>query len=401
MKSATSSSLSTKSFFEKINEINESSSNKAHHLHQDQLYPSTLQRSSSSSSSSSSAPISLSPSSTSRNCFRQENDLDSISLKSSKFSIQSASSSSQSLPSSSTTITASQQSSLPKSPRSSLLNHLGSYIKETSISTSDDRTSFSSTTISSSSPSSLSPPLCSQSQQHSQSNQSSASQSSSPTSSLKSTPTNDDTKSMAAFHFSNLFRKPKRIRTAFSPGQLLRLEEIFEKNRYVVGCERKQLARDLHLSETQIKVWFQNRRTKHKREKHITRSNLSTLGSLSNPSAGVDLTTNPSGPYTQSTNPLIQFRSQAHRVDEFGSGKYFNSTQTLRSLSNDMERFDFSSIINGSSALNDSISIDNYLLKDQFDRRQSFLNNYKLINSSKVSTASISLSPLIPNQAIK
>ncbi|CAG2104965.1 unnamed protein product [Medioppia subpectinata] len=66
----------------------------------------------------------------------------------------------------------------------------------------------------------------------------------------------------------NGYRKPKRIRTAFSPGQLLRLEEIFERNRYVVGCERKQLARDLNLSETQIKVWFQNRRTKHKREKH-------------------------------------------------------------------------------------------------------------------------------------
>ncbi|KAI2797664.1 Homeobox protein emx2 [Blomia tropicalis] len=58
----------------------------------------------------------------------------------------------------------------------------------------------------------------------------------------------------AAFHLSNMFRKPKRIRTAFSPGQLLRLEEIFEKNRYVVGCERKQLARDLNLSETQIKL---------------------------------------------------------------------------------------------------------------------------------------------------
>lgn len=73
----------------------------------------------------------------------------------------------------------------------------------------------------------------------------------------------------AAYHLSNMFRKPKRIRTAFSPGQLLRLEEIFEKNRYVVGCERRQLARDLNLSETQIKVWFQNRRTKHKREKHV------------------------------------------------------------------------------------------------------------------------------------
>ncbi|XP_068206516.1 homeobox protein EMX1-like [Palaemon carinicauda] len=62
------------------------------------------------------------------------------------------------------------------------------------------------------------------------------------------------------------FRKPKRIRTAFSPSQLLKLEQAFEKNQYVVGAERKQLAQSLNLSETQVKVWFQNRRTKHKRQ---------------------------------------------------------------------------------------------------------------------------------------
>lgn len=47
-------------------------------------------------------------------------------------------------------------------------------------------------------------------------------------------------------------RKPKRIRTAFSPSQLLRLERAFEKNHYVVGAERKQLAGSLSLSETQV-----------------------------------------------------------------------------------------------------------------------------------------------------
>ncbi|GCB71117.1 homeobox protein EMX1-like [Scyliorhinus canicula] len=62
-------------------------------------------------------------------------------------------------------------------------------------------------------------------------------------------------------------RKPKRIRTAFSPSQLLRLERAFEKNHYVVGAERKQLANSLCLTETQVKVWFQNRRTKYKRQK--------------------------------------------------------------------------------------------------------------------------------------
>ncbi|KAL4698563.1 hypothetical protein H8959_011220 [Pygathrix nigripes] len=45
-----------------------------------------------------------------------------------------------------------------------------------------------------------------------------------------------------------LARKPKRIRTAFSPSQLLRLEHAFEKNHYVVGAERKQLAHSLSLT---------------------------------------------------------------------------------------------------------------------------------------------------------
>lgn len=51
-----------------------------------------------------------------------------------------------------------------------------------------------------------------------------------------------------------LARKPKRIRTAFSPSQLLRLEHAFEKNHYVVGAERKQLAHSLSLTETQVRA---------------------------------------------------------------------------------------------------------------------------------------------------
>jgi len=47
-------------------------------------------------------------------------------------------------------------------------------------------------------------------------------------------------------------RKPKRVRTAFSPAQLLHLERAFEQNRYVVGQERRQLAASLNLSETQV-----------------------------------------------------------------------------------------------------------------------------------------------------
>lgn len=50
------------------------------------------------------------------------------------------------------------------------------------------------------------------------------------------------------------YRKPKRIRTAFAPLQLLELENAFEGNQYVVGSERKALAKTLNLTETQVKI---------------------------------------------------------------------------------------------------------------------------------------------------
>ncbi|KAM9795562.1 empty spiracles homeobox 3 [Neosynchiropus ocellatus] len=68
-------------------------------------------------------------------------------------------------------------------------------------------------------------------------------------------------------HSTSLSRKPKRIRTTFSPSQLVQLEQAFEQTHYVVGSARRHLANGLCLTETQVKVWFQNRRTKHKRQK--------------------------------------------------------------------------------------------------------------------------------------
>ncbi|WAR21512.1 VAX2A-like protein [Mya arenaria] len=61
--------------------------------------------------------------------------------------------------------------------------------------------------------------------------------------------------------------RPKRARTTFSPDQLYDLEKEFQRNQYLVGKERTELANRLKLSETQVKVWFQNRRTKYKRDR--------------------------------------------------------------------------------------------------------------------------------------
>lgn len=61
--------------------------------------------------------------------------------------------------------------------------------------------------------------------------------------------------------------RPKRSRTSFTPAQLERLEDEFRVDMYVVGLKRMKLANELHLSERQVKVWFQNRRMKYKRER--------------------------------------------------------------------------------------------------------------------------------------
>lgn len=61
--------------------------------------------------------------------------------------------------------------------------------------------------------------------------------------------------------------RPKRTRTTFSREQLYFLEEEFQRKQYMVGKERSELAKRLCLTETQVKVWFQNRRTKYKRDK--------------------------------------------------------------------------------------------------------------------------------------
>lgn len=59
--------------------------------------------------------------------------------------------------------------------------------------------------------------------------------------------------------------KVRRQRTTFTNEQTLLLESEFRSNEYISRNRRFELAERLRLTETQIKIWFQNRRAKDKR----------------------------------------------------------------------------------------------------------------------------------------
>ncbi|XP_023216880.1 T-cell leukemia homeobox protein 3-like isoform X2 [Centruroides vittatus] len=60
--------------------------------------------------------------------------------------------------------------------------------------------------------------------------------------------------------------KRKKPRTSFTRMQICELEKRFHKQKYLASAERAALAKQLKMTDAQVKTWFQNRRTKWRRQ---------------------------------------------------------------------------------------------------------------------------------------
>ncbi|XP_055525002.1 homeobox protein GBX-2 [Wyeomyia smithii] len=123
-------------------------------------------------------------------------------------------------------------------------------------------------------------------------------------------------------------RRKKKARTTFTGRQIFELEKQFEVKKYLSSSERTEMAKLLNVTETQVKIWFQNRRTKWKKQDGESGS---SGGATGNPQQQTKESKNPKTP---STSPPTALSSGAFPTGSFATSPPIPAIPTLDDKAN-------------------------------------------------------------------
>ncbi|GAB0092371.1 hypothetical protein DMENIID0001_073610 [Sergentomyia squamirostris] len=107
-------------------------------------------------------------------------------------------------------------------------------------------------------------------------------------------------------------RRKKKARTTFTGRQIFELEKQFELKKYLSSSERAEMAKLLNVTETQVKIWFQNRRTKWKKQDNI--SNSEAAEHKNTPKSGESRVSSIDGSPPSSTSPSPVTTTKGHQT---------------------------------------------------------------------------------------